>query len=56
MKYPDCFGKLALAEPETMKEKGCIRCPHWNSCQSTTWITRGQGLEAWLAERKKEEK
>ena len=47
MKYPPCFGKLALGKPETMKEKGCIRCPHWNCCLSTTWITDGKGMEGY---------
>ena len=53
MTYPDCYGKLALKEPEIMKEKGCIKCPHWNSCLSVTWLTNGKGPEAWLTEHKK---
>lgn len=45
MTYPDCYGKLALKEPETMKEKGCINCPHWNGCLTVSWITQGKGIK-----------
>lgn len=45
MERKPCYGKLALKEPETMKGKGCINCPHWNGCLTGTWITKGKGLE-----------
>ena len=55
MKYPDCYGKLALKEPENMKEKGCIHCAQWNGCLTVTRITEGKGVEAGTEERKKED-
>ena len=45
MRYPDCYGKMALGKPKAMKEKGCIECPHWNGCLSVTRITEGNGVE-----------
>lgn len=45
MNYPDCYGKLALKEPETMKKKCCIKCPHWNGCLTVTWIEQGKGMK-----------
>lgn len=55
MNYPDCYGKLALGKPKTMKEKGCIECLHLNGCLSVTRITEGKGVEVGTEERKKEE-
>lgn len=45
MEHKPCFGKKPLKEPETMKEKGCIKCPHWNGCLTVTWITQGKGIK-----------
>lgn len=52
--HKPCFGKRPLNEPETMRKRGCIKCQDCNICYSVTLDTDGKGLEAWLAERKKE--
>ena len=54
MEHKPCFGKKPLNEPETVRKRGCVKCPDWNSCLSVTWITDGLGPEAWLAKRKME--